>query len=193
MQAITRDDLLSLEEYEKQREAIQERIKAHKAKRRLDLDDHISMFFEDRDTMWYQVQEMARAERLYKPEELEEELAVYNPLIPDGSNLKGTLMIQYDDREVRLQKLSEMVGIENQFWIQVDGYDKVYPYADEDLDRSTEDKTSTVHFMRFELDDAMIRAWKEGALVRMGCDHPNRPLEEELPADLHEALAEDFD
>jgi len=193
MKPITRDDLLSLEAYEQQRGAIQERIKAHKAERRLDLDEHISMFFEDRDTMWYQVQEMARAERLYKPEELEEELAVYNPLIPDGSNLKGTLMIQYDDREVRLAKLAEMAGIEHQFWIQVDGYDKVYPYADEDLDRSTEDKTSTVHFMRFELDDAMIRAWKEGALVRMGCDHPNRPLDEELPADLYEALAEDFD
>lgn len=193
MQAITRDDLLSLEEYEKQREAIQERIKAHKLKRRLDLDDHISMFFEDRDTMWYQVQEMARAERLYKPEELNDELAVYNPMIPDGTNLKGTLMIQYDDREERLEKLSELVGIEDQFWIKVDGYDKVFAIADEDLDRSTEDKTSSVHFMRFEFDDAMIQAWKDGALVRMGCDHPNRPLDETLPADLHEALVADFD
>lgn len=193
MQGITQDDLLSLEAYEKQRKAIQERIKAHKEKRRLDLDDNISMFFEDRDTMWYQVQEMARAERLFKPEELQDELDVYNPLIPDGSNLKGTLMIQYDDREVRLKKLAELVGIEHQFWIQVNGYDKVYAYADEDLDRSTEDKTSTVHFMRFEFDSAMIQAWKDGAVVRMGCDHDNRPLDEELPADLYETLVADFD
>ena len=193
MQALTQDDLLSLEAYEQQRKDIQERIKAHKEKRRLDLDDHISMFFEDRDTMWYQVQEMARAERLFKPEELADELAVYNPLIPDGRNLKGTLMIQYDDREVRLQKLAEMVGIENRFWIQVDGYDKVYAIADEDLDRSTSDKTSTVHFMRFEFEPDLIRAWKEGAQVRMGCDHEKRPLDVELPADLHEELASDFD
>jgi hypothetical protein len=193
MQAITQDDLLPLEEYEKQRKTIQERIKAHKATRRLDLDAHISMFFEDRDTMWYQVQEMARAERLFKPEELADELAVYNPLIPDGRNLKGTLMIQYDDREERLAKLAEMVGIEDQIWIQVDGLDKVYAIADEDLDRSTADKTSSVHFMRFEFSDEMVQAWRDGALVRMGCDHDNRPMDEELPADLHEELLGDFD
>jgi len=193
MQALTQDDLLPLEQYDNQRQEIQSRIKAHKAKRRLDLDAHIAMFFEDRDTMWYQVQEMARAERLFKPEELADELAVYNPLIPDGRNLKGTLMIQYDDRAERLQRLTELVGIEDQFWIQVNGYDKVYAIADEDLDRSTQDKTSTVHFMRFEFSDDMVQAWRDGALVRMGCDHANRPMEEELPAELHEELLGDFD
>jgi len=193
MQAITKDDLLPLEQYEQQRKEIQQRIKAHKAGRRLDLDDHISMFFEDRDTMWYQVQEMARAERLFKPEELDDELAVYNPLIPDGRNLKGTLMIQYDDREERQARLAEMVGIEDRVWIQVDGHDKVYAIADEDLDRSTTDKTSTVHFMRFELGDERVRAWKDGAQVRMGSDHDQRPLDVELPADLHDELAGDFD
>jgi len=193
MQALTQDDLLPLEQYDQQRKEIQSRIKAHKEKRRLDLDAHISVFFEDRDTMWYQVQEMARAERLFKPEELAEELAVYNPLIPDGRNLKATFMIQYDDREVRLEKLAELVGIENLIWIQVNGYDKVYAISDEDLERSTPDKTSTVHFMRFELDEEMVRAWKDDALVRIGCDHESRPLEEELPADLHEELAGDFD
>ncbi|KPV39122.1 hypothetical protein AN478_12560 [Thiohalorhabdus denitrificans] len=193
MQAITQQDLLSLEDYERRRKEIQERIQAHKVERRLDLDDHISLFFEDRDTMWYQVQEMARAERLYKPEELKDELDVYNPLIPDGSNLKATMMIQYDAREERMARLAELVGIEHRVWVRVDGHDKVYAHADEDLDRSTEDKTSTVHFMRFELDPDMIHAWKGGSPVHAGTDHDKRQLEVTVPERLHEKLANDFD
>ncbi|MFP4560412.1 MAG: DUF3501 family protein [Thiohalorhabdus sp.] len=193
MQAITQQDLLSLEDYERRRKEIQERIQAHKAERRLDLDDHISLFFEDRDTMWYQVQEMARAERLYKPEELQDELDVYNPLIPDGSNLKATMMIQYDDREERMARLAELVGIEHRLWVRVDGHDKVYAYADEDLDRSTPDKTSTVHFMRFELEPEMVRDWKGGSPVHVGIDHDKRQLEVTVPQRLHEKLANDFD
>ncbi len=192
MKPITQEDLLSLEEYDCQRETIQDRIKAHKDRRRLDLDDYISVFFEDRDTMWYQVQEIAKAERLYKPEELQDELGVYNPLIPDGSNLKATMMIQYDDRPVRMEKLAELAGIEHRVWLQVDDHERVYAIADEDLDRSTHDKTSAVHFMRFELGEAMIADWKAGATVRMGCDHENRPLEVTLPEGLQEELAGDF-
>ena len=193
MQAITHQDLLSLEDYERQRADIKERIRGHKEGRRLDLDENISVFFEDRETMWYQVQEMARAERLYKDEEIQDELDVYNPLIPDGTNLKATFMIQYDDREVRQRKLAELVGIEHRIWIRVDGHDKVFAVADEDLDRSTADKTSTVHFMRFEFDEGMRADWKGGAAVHMGCDHENRPLDVELPGDLRERLAGDFD
>jgi len=192
MKPITQEDLLSLEEYDRQRKEIQRRMKAHKDRRRLDLDDYISVFFEDRETMWYQIQEMAKAERLYKPEELQEELAVYNPMLPDGNNLKATMMIQYDDRPVRLEKLAELVGIEHQIWLQVDDHERVYAIADEDLDRSTPDKTSSVHFMRFELGEAMIADWKAGATVRMGCDHENRPLEVTLSKERQEELAGDF-
>ncbi len=192
MQPITHQDLLPLEEYERQRSGIQERIRRHKEERRLDLDENLSVLFEDRDTMWYQVQEMARAERLYKDEEIQDELDVYNPLIPDGTNLKATFMIQYDDRETRQRKLAELVGIEDRVWIRVDGHDKVYAIADEDLERSTPDKTSTVHFMRFELDEGMRADWKGGASVHMGTDHDKRPLDVELPAGLHDELAGDF-
>ncbi|MFA9460520.1 DUF3501 family protein [Thiohalorhabdus methylotrophus] len=193
MQAITQQELLSLEDYEKQRKEIQGRIQDHKAGRRLDLDGHITLFFEDRDTMWYQVQEMARAERLFKPEELQDELDVYNPLIPDGSNLKATLMIQYDDRAERQERLAELVGVEHQVWVRVDGHDKAYAHADEDLDRSTPDKTSTVHFMRFELAPEMVDAWKSGSPVHMGIDHEKRQIEVTVPELLHEKLANDFD
>ena len=194
MEPLTREDLLSLEDYEAQRGAIQERMRTHKALRRLDLDPHVSLFFEDRNTMWYQVQEMARAERLFRPEELDEELGVYNPLIPDGTNLKATLMIQYDDRAERDERLRELVGIEDHVWIAVAGHDPVYPFADEDLERSTPDKTSTVHFLRFELPEPARADWKAGErAVRMGIDHPGLQRAIELPADLHGSLAADFD
>ncbi len=193
MEPISQQELLSLEDYEVRREAIRKRIKAHKHRRRLDLDDHISVFFEDRDTMWYQVQEIAKAERLYKAEELQDELDIYNPLIPDGGNLKATMMIQYDDRPVRMEKLAEMVGIEQRVWLQVNDHERVYAIADEDLDRSTTDKTSAVHFLRFELTGPMIEDWKRGVIARMGCDHGNRPLERKVPPELHEELAGDFD
>ncbi|HKJ87764.1 MAG TPA: DUF3501 family protein [Gammaproteobacteria bacterium] len=193
MQALTQQDLLSLEEYERQRKEVQGRIQEHKAGRRLNLDAHITLFFEDRETMWYQVQEMARAERLFKPEELQDELDVYNPLIPDGSNLKATMMIQYDDRAERQERLAELVGIEHQVWLRVDGHDKAYAHADEDLDRSTEDKTSTVHFMRFELTPEMVRDWKGGSPVHAGIDHDKRRIEVTIPGELHGKLAADFD
>lgn len=192
MEPITQEDLLSLGEYDRQREEIQRRMKAHKDQRRLDLDDYISVFFEDRDTMWYQIQEMAKAERLYKQEELQDELDVYNPLLPDGSNLKATMMIQYDDRPVRMEKLTELAGIEHKIWLQVDDHERVYAIADEDLERSTPDKTSAVHFMRFELGQDMIADWKAGATVRMGCDHENRSLEVTMSKGLQEELVGDF-
>ena len=143
MEPLTRADLLSLEAYEAQRPQLRADMREHKAARRLDLDDHISVYFEDRDTMRYQVLEMIRAERLFKPEELDDELAVYNPLIPDGRNLKATFMIQYDDRDVRDRRLRALAGVEDHVWIRVTGHEPLYAFADEDLDRSTADKTST--------------------------------------------------
>lgn len=193
MEALSRADLLSLEDYEAQRPELRARMRAHKAARRLDLDEHISVYFEDRDTMRYQIQEMMRAERLFKPEELDEELAVYNPLIPDGRNLKATFMIQYDDRAERERQLTDLAGVEHRVWMRVDGFEPVWAYADEDLERGTEDKTSTVHFLRFQLDDGRVAAWRDGAEVAVGVDHAKRALERVLPADLHEGLAADFD
>jgi hypothetical protein len=193
MEPLTRADLLSLEDYEAQRPQLRADMREHKAARRLDLDSHISVYFEDRDTMRYQVLEMMRAERLYKPEELDDELAVYNPLIPDGRNLKATFMIQYDDRDERDRRLTELAGVEHRVWLRVAGFDPVWAVADEDLERGTEDKTSTVHFLRFELSEPEVAAWRDGAEVAMGVDHPQRQLERSLPADLHERLAGDFD
>jgi hypothetical protein len=193
MEPLTRADLLSLEEYEAQRPQLRTEMREHKAARRLDLDSHISVYFEDRDTMRYQIQEMMRAERLFKPEELDEELAVYNPLIPDGRNLKATFMIQYDDRAERDRQLTRLAGIESVIWLRVDGLEPVWAYYDEDLERGTEDKTSTVHFLRFELSEPAVAAWREGAEVVLGVDHAERRLQAALPADLQQRLAADFD
>jgi hypothetical protein len=193
MEPLTRADLLSLEEYEAQRPQLRAEMREHKAARRLDLDSHISVYFEDRDTMRYQIQEMMRAERLFKPEELDEELAVYNPLIPDGRNLKATFMIQYDDRAERDRQLTRLAGIERVIWLRVDGLEPVWAYYDEDLERGTEDKTSTVHFLRFELSEPAVAAWREGAEVVLGVDHAERRLQAALPADLQQRLAADFD
>lgn len=173
MSKLTRKDLYSLEEYSEIRDDFRKKLIAHKENRRLELGDHLLLMFEDRLIMQYQVQEMLKAEKIFDAEGIEEELAAYNPLIPDGSNWKATMLIQYPDVEERQQRLAQMIGIENLVWMQIDGFDKIYAIADEDLERDTAEKTSAVHFMRFELDDDMVDAVKTGKPISAGVEHLN--------------------
>jgi hypothetical protein len=143
--------------------------------------------------MQYQVQEMLRIEKIFEEEGINEELTAYNPLIPDGKNLKATFMVEYDDVEERKVALAKLIGIEDKVWIQVEGYDKVYPIANEDLERSTEEKTSSVHFLRFEFSDEMIAAAKQGAAIAMGIEHENYQIEvNPVDGNIRDALAADF-
>ncbi len=172
MRPLHRSDLLSLEQYAEQRPAFRQRLLAHKRPRRVPLGEHAALYFEDRLTVQYQVQEMLRIERIFEPEAIEAELAAYNPLIPDGRNWKATLMLEFPDPEERRARLAELVGVERALWLRVEGFEPIHPIANEDLERSTAEKTSAVHFLRFELSAEMIAALKSGAGLRAGCDHP---------------------
>jgi hypothetical protein len=165
-------DLLPLEQYARERAAIRERMIDYRAARRLALGPACTWSFEDRETVRYQVQEMLRTERIFEPEGIAEELAAYNPLIPDGHNLKATLLIEYPDPNERARRLAELRGIERHCWLQVAGQERSYAIADEDLERSNEAKTSAVHFLRFELTPAMIDALAHGASLAAGIDLP---------------------
>jgi hypothetical protein len=171
MQMLTRENLMSLEQYAKARPAFRAEVLAHKRNRQLPIGPNATLYFEDRLTMQYQVQEMLRIERVFEAEGIEDELSAYNPLIPNGSNWKATFMIEYGNVEERRVALMQMVGIENRVWAQIAGQERVYAVADEDLERTTEDKTSSVHFMRFELTPAMVVAVKQGAAISMGIEH----------------------
>ena len=170
---LTRQDLLSLEQYSAERDAFRERVMAHKKNRRLPLGEHLSLYFEDKLTMQYQIQEVLKAEKVFDAEGIEEELAAYNPLIPNGSNWKVTLMVEYKDAEERAQALTQLIGIERKTWLQVAGFDKIYAIANEDLERETDAKTSAVHFLRYELSDEMITAAKQGVNISAGVEHEN--------------------
>jgi hypothetical protein len=194
MQKLTRDQLMPLEQYAKTRNEFRAKVIAHKKNRQVQIGPNATLYFEDRLTMHYQVQEMLRAERIFEEEGIEDELNAYNPLIPDGGNWKATFMIEYGDEDQRRVALAKMIGVEHKVWVQVEGYDKVRPIADEDLERTTEEKTSSVHFLRFELTPAMIKAVKSGAAVSMGIDHPAythsvSPLPEAVRASLAQDLA----
>jgi len=189
---LTREDLYSLEKYAAVRKEFRAKVIEHKKNRRLALGEHAALYFEDKLTMQYQVQEMLRIERIFEPELIQEELDVYNPLIPDGSNWKATFMMEYPDLEERRQALARLVGIEHKVWMQVEGLDKVFPIANEDLDRSTPDKTASVHFLRFELTPAMVAAVKEGATIRAGIDHPAYRVEVVAPENVRASLAADL-
>lgn len=171
MSKLTKDDLMSLEEYAKKRAEFREKVLAHKKHRQIHLGPHATLYFEDRMTMQYQIQEMLRVERIFEEQGIMDELNAYNPLIPDGKNLKATFMIEYADENERRDALAKMVGIEDKVWVQVNGHDKVYAIADEDLERDTEEKTSSVHFMRFEFSDEMVKDAKSGKSISMGIDH----------------------
>lgn len=189
---LTRDDLYSLEKYAVVRKDFRAKVIEHKKNRRLALGEHAALYFEDKLTMQYQIQEMLRIERIFEPEAIQEELDVYNPLIPDGSNWKATFMVEYPDLEERRAALARLVGIEQRVWMQVQGFDKVRPIANEDLDRSAPDKTASVHFMRFELTPAMAAAVKEGATIRAGIDHPEYHVEVVVPENVRASLAADL-
>ena len=189
MQHLTRDHLMSLEQYAKARPNFRAEVLAHKRDRQVAIGPHATLYFEDRLTIQYQVQEMLRIERVIEAEGIEDELGAYNPLIPDGSNWKATFMIEYGDVDERPVALMNMVNIEHRVWVQVyghadgnearaarqgrraSGFGRVYAIADEDLERATEDKTSSVHFLRFELTPAMVAAVRNGAAIGMGIEH----------------------
>jgi hypothetical protein len=171
MPHITRDSLLTLEGYAKVRPAMRAEIMAHKKNRMVDLGEHVVLIFEDEKTMRYQIQEMLRAERTFEEAGIQDELDAYNPLVPDGSNWKATMMIQYSDADERKAALARMHGIEARVWVQVADGPRIHAIADEDLERENAEKTSSVHFLRFELDPASVAAAKAGKAIRMGIDH----------------------
>jgi hypothetical protein len=171
MNKLSVSDLLSLERYARERAAFRSTVLEHKRARQLAVGPHTTWLFEDRLTVQYQVQEMLRAERIFEPEGIEEELSSYNPLIPDGQNWKATLLIEFPDEDERRRELAKMKGIEDRTWVQVSGHDRVYAIADEDLERENEEKTSSVHFLRFELTPPMIAALRGGASLAAGIDH----------------------
>ena len=186
------EDLYSLEQYARERPAFRARVMAHKKVRLVELGKHASLHFEDALTMQYQVQEMLRLERIFEPELIQEELDVYNPLIPDGLNWKATFMVEYPDVEERKRQLARLIGVETAVWVQIADFARVNPIANEDLDRATEDKTSAVHFLRFELTPEMAAAAKAGAAIRMGVDHANYQAELTLAPVVRDALAADL-
>ena len=194
MQKLTRDDLYSLERYSSVRSEFRDEVLAHKRNRRLALGTNAALYFEDRMTMQYQVQEMLRIERIFEAEGINEELEAYNPLIPDGSNWKATFMVEFPDVEERTAMLAQLVDIENRVFVRVGDLDKVYAIADEDLERADETKTSAVHFMRFELAPEMVEALKDGAHLSAGIDHENYQVEISPVADnIRASLLGDLD
>ncbi len=172
MNKLTAADLMKLEEYAEQRTAFRARVLEHKKPRKLHLGSHLTLLFEDRLTVQYQVQEMLRIERIFERRAIEEELEAYNPLIPDGSNWKASCLIEYEDPAERARRLVELKGIEDRIWVQVGEEPRIHAIADEDLDRENETKTSAVHFLRFELDAASAQAARAGAALCFGVDHP---------------------
>lgn len=194
MQKLTRADLLSLEQYAGQRQEFRARVMEHKKHRRVALGEHISLLFEDRLTIQYQVQEMLRVERIFEAQGIEDELQAYNPLIPDGANLKATMLIEYDDVGERKRALGELIGIEDKVWIRMGHLDVVHPIADEDLKRETAEKTASVHFLRFEFTPEMITAASNGEPIAIGVDHSRYSATvDPLPDATRRALVADFD
>lgn len=194
MKKLTRESLLSLEDYDAGRREFRAKVMAHKRHRRLPLGPNATLYFEDALTMQYQVQEMLRIERIFDAAGIAEELAAYNPLIPDGANWKATFMVEFPDIEERKKRLAELVGIENDVWMQVGDLPRIKPIADEDLARADEDKTSAVHFLRFELTPEQVDALKQGASLAAGIDHATYAAEvAPVPDDVRRSLLADLD
>src|SRR5271165_393052 len=189
---LTREGLYNLETYANVRKEFRAKVIAHKKIRLVELGGHASIHFEDQLTMQYQVQEMLRLERIFEPALIQEELDVYNPLIPDGSNWKATLMFEYPDAEERREALARLVGVEKATYAQVADFARAAPFANEDLDRTTAEKTSAVHFLRFELTPEMVAAAKGGASIRVGIDHPAYRAEITVSDATRESLAADL-
>jgi hypothetical protein len=196
MAQIAPDSLLSLEAYARERNAYRSRVIAHKKLRTVHVGEHVTLIFEDEQTVRYQVQEMLRIERIFEADGIRGELEAYNPLIPDGRNWKATLLIEYPEPEERRRRLAELKGIEDRCWVQVEGPEgpmrKVFAIADEDLERENEEKTSAVHFVRFELDEGMRAALKRGAALSIGIDHPHYRAGAQVAPDVRQSLAGDL-
>ena len=194
MQTLKREDLYSLEDYAESRKAFRAKVLEHKKNRKVPVGPNATLYFEDRLTIQYQIQEMLRVERIFEKEGIEEELAAYNPLIPDGSNLKATFMLEYEDVTERRRELSKLIGIEDRVWVRVGDGERIFAIADEDMDREDEEKTSSVHFLRFELKPDDVKRAKSGAKLAVGIDHPNcRHSVDPLPPAARAALVADLD
>ncbi len=194
MRKLAASELMTLEQYARERPAFRARMIQYRRQRQLGIGEHCTWSFEDRQTVQYQVQEMLRTERIFEPDGIADELGVYNSLIPDGSNLMATLLIEYVDPGERAQKLTELRGFERRCWMRVEGFETVFALADEDLARENDTKTSAVHFLRFEFTAAMIAALKGGAVICAGVDLPNyRHSVAPIPEALRRALLQDFD
>ena len=190
--SITRENLMTLEAYSKYRKEHKPQIMAHRQLRSVHLGDHVNMQFESELTMRYQIQEMLRLEKIFEEEAIQDEIDTYAPLVPNGSNWKATMLIEYTDVEERKIALGKLVGIEDKVYIEVEGFKRVYAISDEDLERENDEKTSAVHFCRFEFNEAVKKAIKYGATVKLGCDHPNYNMSTVIPLNQLESLREDL-
>jgi hypothetical protein len=189
---ITPDSLMSLEAYSKWRKEHKGEVIAHRQLRSVHLGEHINLQFESEMTMRYQIQEMLRIEKIFEEEGIQQEIEAYAPLVPDGSNWKATLLIEYPDINERKRELARLIGVEDRMFVEVEGYARVYAIADEDLERENEEKTSAVHFVRFEFTPAMRAAIKAGASVKLGCDHTNYPAHVSIAPETLASLAGDL-
>ena len=193
MPAIARDSLMSLEAYAKARPEFRAKVLEHKKVRTLAVGPDVTLIFEDEITIRYQVQEMLRTERIFEEEGIEDELSAYNPLVPDGSNWKATMMIEYPDPAERARRLAQLIGVEDRVWIRVQGCESVYAIADEDMERENDEKTSSVHFLRFELSPAMVSALRGGGALAVGIDHPGyRWVVDPVPQPVRASLIADL-
>jgi hypothetical protein len=190
---ITRDDLMSLEQYAEKRGEFRQRVLLHKKHRQVALGPNATLYFEDRLTLLYQIQEMLRIEKVFEAHGINEELEAYNPLIPNGRNFKATFMIEYPDAVIRAAQLEKLLGIEDLLWMQVGDHDKIWSIADEDLERATDTKTSAVHFVRFEVSDEMAQELKAGAQWRIGVQHPVYSYDLEIEDETRASLLNDLD
>ncbi len=191
-QPITREDLMSLEQYAEKRAEFRQQVLAHKKFRQVALGPNATLYFEDRLTLLYQIQEMLRIEKVFEADGINDELEAYNPLIPSGRDFKATFMIEYPDPEVRAAQLGKLVGIEDLVWMRIGDDEKIWSIADEDLERATEEKTSAVHFLRFESSDAAAEALKDGARWQIGVQHPIYSYQVEIGGETRESLLRDL-
>jgi hypothetical protein len=189
---ITADSLMTLEAYSKFRKNRKDEVLAHRKLRSVHLGEHITLQFESEMTIRYQIQEMLRIEKIFEEDGIQQEIDAYAPLVPEGSNWKGTMLIEYPDVNERKRELARLIGVEDRMFIEVEGHARVYAIADEDLDRENDEKTSAVHFVRFEFDAATKAAIKAGAAVKLGCDHTNYPAHTQLAPEALASLAGDL-
>jgi len=189
---ITRDSLMTLEAYSKYRKAHKADVIAHRKLRSVPLGEHITLQFESELTVRYQIQEMLRIEKIFEEEGIEQEIEAYVPLMPDGANWKATMMSEYPDENERRRELARLIGVEDRMFVEVEGHQRVYAIADEDLERENDEKTSAVHFVRFEFTPQMVAAIKAGAAVKLGCDHTNYPAHTIIAAETLASLAGDL-